>query len=158
MISPTTSESAVSGSPGNRWIGVVLVLAGLAVGAEASTFDVAFLTDPVGPKALPFVVALIFMATGTFLAIRPGQTTRWPSRSTVIRMTGAIATFVGYALLLAPLGFVPATTLCVTSLSRLFGGPWRRSLGAALLLSVTLWYLFVWVLGLPLPLGSSWTR
>ena len=158
MISATTSESSASGGPGNRWIGVALVLAGLAVGAEASTFDVFFLTDPVGPKALPFVVALIFLATGTFLAIRPGAAIQWPRSSTVTRMAGAIATFGTYAALLAPLGFVPSTTLCVTSLSMLFGGPWRRSLSAALLLSVILWYLFVWVLGLPLPLGSLWTR
>ena len=61
-----------------------------------------------------------------------------------------------YAALLAPLGFVVATTLTVASLSLLFDGPWKKSLGAALTLSVVLWYLFVWVLGLTLPLGAVW--
>ena len=71
-------------------------------------------------------------------------------------MAGATAAFGAYAALIAPLGFVVATTITVSALSSLFGGPWKKALGAAVTLSVVLWYLFVWVLGLPLPLGSVW--
>jgi putative tricarboxylic transport membrane protein len=142
----------------NRVAGIVLAALGVAVAAEATTFDVAFLTDPVGPKALPLVAATIFAITGVFLLFRPGLSPGWPTRTVALRMAGAAASFVVYAVLLAPLGFTVSTTLCVGSLSLLFGGPPGRSLGAAVLLSVALWYLFVWVLGLPLPLGALWTR
>ena len=64
--------------------------------------------------------------------------------------------FGAYAALIAPVGFVVATTATVASLSVLFGASLRKAVGAALTLSVVLWYLFVWVLGLPLPLGSVW--
>lgn len=140
----------------DRVAGALLALLGVAVGAEATTFDVMFLTDPVGPKALPLVSAGIFVGVGVLLAARPGAGASWPSRPVLVRMAGAVAAFGVYAALLGPLGFVAATTATVASLSLLFGARWREAVGAATALSVVLWYLFVWLLGLPLPLGDVW--
>ncbi len=141
---------------GDRIAGAVLVALGIGVALDASTFEVAFLTDPVGPKALPLLAASIFVVSGGILLARPGSPHAWPKRAVLLRMAGAVVTFAAYAAILAPLGFTVATTVAVGSLSMLFGGPWKKSLAAALTLSVVLWYLFVWVLGLPLPLGSVW--
>ncbi len=140
----------------DRFAGGVLVALGVGVALEASTFDVAFLTDPVGPKALPLLSAAIFFTAGMILLVRGGEPRVWPTGAVLLRMGAAAAVFGGYALLLAPLGFVVATTAAVGALSMLFGGPWRKSLGSAATLSVVLWYLFVWALGLPLPLGALW--
>ncbi len=154
-----TGEGAPDGSGRtDRVAGALLAALGLAVGAESSTFDVAFLTDPVGPKALPYLTAAIFVGAGGFLLLRPGLPPVWPGRGVLTRMAGATAAFFLYGVVLAPLGFTVATTLAVGTLSMLFEGPVRKSFGAALGLSVALWYLFVWVLGLPLPLGALWTR
>ena len=141
-----------------RVAGVVLVLAGLGIAAEATTFVVGFMTDPVGPKALPYLSAFILVAAGLGLAARPGPGPTWPERPVVARMAGATAAFVAYALLLAPLGFFTSTTLGVGTLSVLFGGPPRKAFAAAALLSAVLWFGFVYGLGLPLPLGALWTR
>jgi putative tricarboxylic transport membrane protein len=140
----------------DRVAGAVLALLGIAIAADASTFEVAFLTDPVGPKALPYLAAFTFLVSGVLLLIRPGAPRSWPDRAVLLRMAGAVAAFGLYAAVLDPLGFTVATTLAVGAQSLLFGGPWKRSLVAALTLSVVLWYLFVWVLGLPLPLGTVW--
>jgi putative tricarboxylic transport membrane protein len=140
----------------DRVAGGALAVLGVGVALEASTFDVAFLTDPVGPKALPLLSAAIFLVAGVVLLVRGGEPRSWPSGAVLKRMGAAAAVFGGYAFLLAPLGFVVATTAAVGALSLLFGGPWRRSLASAGALSVVLWYLFVWVLGLPLPLGAVW--
>ena len=140
----------------DRIAGVLLAALGLAVGAEATTFDVLFRTDPVGPKALPLLAAVVFVASGLYLAVRPGRGGVWPPRAILMRMAGAVAAFGAYAALLAPLGFVVATTATVSALSILFGAPWKKAVGAAVTLSVVLWYLFVWVLGLQLPLGLVW--
>lgn len=140
----------------DRVAGVLVAVLGVAVGAEATTFDVLFRTDPVGPKVLPMLAAAVFVGSGLYLAVRPGPGGAWPARSTLIRMAAAVASFGVYAALLAPLGFVVATTATVSALSILFGGPWKKAVTAALTLSVVLWYLFVWLLGLPLPLGSVW--
>ncbi|MEZ4425332.1 MAG: tripartite tricarboxylate transporter TctB family protein [Gemmatimonadota bacterium] len=140
----------------DRVTGLVLILLGLAVGAQAMTFDVLFLTDPVGPKALPLLSAAVFVLSGVLLLLRPGSAGRWPERPVLLRMAGAVLAFLVYAALLAPLGFVVATTITVTALSLLFDGPWLKSLGAATALSAVLWYLFVWALDLQLPLGRVW--
>lgn len=160
-MSDATPATGVSTPPpprpsGRRASGAVLLLLGLGVGAEATTFNVTFLTDPVGPKALPFLSAVIFVVAGITLLVRPGPEPAWPARPTLIRMAGAVGAFGVYAALLAPLGFVVATTVTVSALSMLFNGPRTKSVAAALGLSVTLWYLFVWVLGLTLPLGTVW--
>jgi putative tricarboxylic transport membrane protein len=146
----------MSDTRADRVAGAVLVLVGLAVGAEASTFNVSFPTDPVGPKALPLLSAVVFVVAGVVLVARPGAGAPWPHRAVLWRMAGAVAAFGAYAALIAPLGFVVATTATVSALSLLFGGPWKKAVGAAVTLSVVLWYLFVWVLGLSLPLGSVW--
>lgn len=157
-VDPIAPGGRADGSTGrtDRIVGALLSALGLAVGAEATTFDVFFLTDPVGPKALPMLSAAIFVGAGLTLMARPKATPPWPGRPTLFRMLGAVLAFGVYAALLGPLGFVVATTATVSSLSLLFGGPVRRSVGAALGLSVALWYLFVWALGLPLPLGTVW--
>lgn len=141
-----------------RIAGVVLTVAGLAVAAEATTFDVTFMVDPVGPKALPMLSAAVFVLAGLALAARPGAGPSWPPRPDVVRMVGATATFVVYALALAPLGFFTATTAAVGTLSVLFGGPPKRAFAAAAVLAGAMWFGFVYALGLPLPLGELWTR
>lgn len=153
---PGTPSDMPAAGITDRVAGAALVLLGVAVAADASTFEVAFLTDPVGPKALPYLAAFIFVVSGALLAIRPGTPRSWPGRTVLLRMSGAVVAFGMYAAILQPLGFTVATTLTMTVLSLLFGGPWKRSLAAALTLSVVLWYLFVWILGLPLPLGGVW--
>lgn len=153
---PGGASTRVPMGRADRVTGALLVALGAAVGAEATTFDVFFLTDPVGPKALPLLSAVILVGAGLTLVARPGVTAPWPARATLVRMAAAVAAFGVYAALIVPVGFVVATTATVSALSLLFGGPSKRSVASALGLSVVLWYLFVWVLGLPLPLGTAW--
>jgi putative tricarboxylic transport membrane protein len=142
----------------DRIAGALLVAAGAGAALEATTFEVAFLTDPVGPKAMPFLAAALFLGGGLGLVLRPGPDPGWPGATTGVRMGAAVVAFLAYAAALPVLGFFVSTTLAMGALSMLFRGDWRRSLGAAAALSAVLWYLFVWALNLPLPLGSLWTR
>ena len=130
---------------------------GTAAAAEASTFDVAFLTDPVGPKALPYLAAGILVAVGLRMAWRPaaggGAGARSPARTGL-----AAAAFLAYAGVLPWLGFFVSTTVVVAVLSELYGAPRPHGLVAAALLTGSLWVLFVHLLGLPLPPGALWIR
>lgn len=138
--------------------GGMLVLMGIAAGLEATTYDVLFMTDPVGPKALPFLVAAIFVVAGLSTLFRPRAAVSLPDRPTLVSMAGAVAAFLLYATLLPFLGFFTATTAVVLALSLLYRGPVVPSLAAALALSGALWLLFVALLSLPLPIGSLWIR
>lgn len=142
----------------DRIFGAVLTLAGIAAGLEATTFNVAFLTDPVGPKALPFVVAVVLIVAGTTSLARPRDAVGLPTRAAAWRMAGAVAAFIGYALVMPWIGFFAATSLVVLALALLYRGPLLPSAMAALGLSGVLWLLFVALLSLPLPVGELWIR
>lgn len=137
----------------DRVAGSLLVLLALLYGLEARSFHVGFAADPVGPRAVPYALAALVGVLGALMAARPGEEPSWPSGAVWLRLLAVLSSLFLYAWLLAPLGFVAATTLEVACLSLLFDGPPLRSLAAALALSVALYGLFDYALGLPLPTG-----
>jgi hypothetical protein len=66
----------------------------------------------------------------------------------------AVSSLTLYASILPFLGFWASTTLEVTALALLFRGPPVKSAAAAVVYSAALYLLFVYVFGLPLPIGS----
>ncbi len=142
----------------DRIVGAALVLIALAAGLEASTFEVSFMTDPIGPKALPYLVSGTLLLAGIVSVLRPRGDPTFPPRPAVLRMVGATVAFTAYALILPSVGFFVSTTAVVTALALLFGGPPVRSGAAAAALSAGLWLLFVRALSLPLPVGELWIR
>lgn len=142
----------------DRIAGSVLVVSGAAMALEATTFDVAFMTDPVGPKALPILVAAMMLFAGVRTLVRPRDEVPLPSGPVAKRMAGAAAAFIAYAAVLPWIGFFLATTLVVAALAGLYRGPVRGSLAAGLTLAAALWLLFVRILALPLPVGDLWIR
>jgi len=142
----------------DRVAGIVVALIGMAIGIEASTFDVMFMTDPVGPKALPYLAAAIMLLGGLGIAVRPRVSPEWPGRMLQLRLVASVLAFMVYAIALGVIGFFVSTTLVVATLSLLYGGPPKKSWATAASLSAALWLLFVQVLGLPLPIGSLWIR
>lgn len=138
--------------------GLVLLAAGVAIGLEATTFDVAFMTDPVGPKALPYLVGLTLVIAGLRTAIQGEVPESIPSGRVLRKLMWAVAAFLAYSLALDVIGFVVSTALVVAALSHLYGAPPKKGMAAATLFSVSLWALFVYVLALPLPIGSLWMR
>lgn len=142
---------------GDRVAGAALVALALGAAFEARTFTVGFLTDPVGPRAIPLVAAALLGAAGVAILRQPATGGGWPGPGRWRGLALAALSLLAYAALLAPLGFVLATTLEVAFLSRLFGGrPWR-SLLAALGFTVVLYVLFVHGLALSLPTGRLFT-
>jgi len=142
----------------HRVPGGVLIAVGLAVALEATGFEVAFLTDPVGPKALPLLAAAALVLAGAHHARRPDAEARWPAGGTLVRMGAGSVALLVYGIVLPWLGFLISTTAVVAALSHLFGAPPKRSVSAALALTLGLWVVFVRLLALPLPVGDLWMR
>lgn len=137
-----------------RLLGAGLVAAAAGAAAvDALTFRVHFPTDPLGPAAFPLAGALLMGLGAVSFWLDPTPAAAWPGRDALTRIGLAILSFLTYALLLAPLGFVVATTLEFAVLAALFGGRPARSLVTGVVFSMALFALFVYALGLPLPLG-----
>ncbi len=141
-----------------RVAGGLLVALAAGIGAEAASFEVAFVTDAIGPKALPYLAALILGSSGLRQIFRPGVDVSWPKRGAAVRMVAAIVAFLAYAAALPWIGFFLSTAGVVSILSRLYDGPRLQSVAAAGALAGILWLLFVAILGLPLPVGELWMR
>lgn len=155
----TRETVGASGPPGRRetrvrrlGAAVVAMVAGAAA-AQALTFKVHFPTDPLGPAAFPVVGALLMgLGAASFWWERPvAQEEAAPGAMSRIGL--ALLSFLAFSLLLSPLGFVLATSLEFAALAVLFGGKVLRGLVAGLVFAVALFALFVFGLGLPLPLG-----
>ena len=138
----------------NRWVGGLFVVTGVAIGLTARSYTVGFMVDPVGPRAMPYLVACLFVVAGVALLIRrrpPGPGTEGTGRIRVQLV--AVGVFLLYAGLINPLGFLPPTVLATGALAKLFGGKWVHGLGVDLILGFALLALFSWGFGLNLPTG-----
>lgn len=150
---------------GGSFVATGIVSAALAVG-----FHVGFLTDPIGPRALPWLGSALLALGGLLMLLRSGAThssmqkppqpdsleDRRNHRITPEQRKVALAllTFLLYAAILSAAGFVLSTALLMTLLARFYGGTWKRGIVAGVAFSASLWLLFVQALGVPLPVGS----
>lgn len=132
----------------------MLFVLALAYGLWARSFELTTMTDPVGPRAFPYLIAVLTGLVGLYLIVDPDRAgERWPKGAVWVRIIGTLVTLVGYAYLLVPLGFIVATTLVVFIMAVVFRGPIIRSGLSALLFSLVTYALFAYALGLSLPAG-----
>ena len=153
------------------------MLMAVAIGAAARTFEVGFLVDPLGPKALPFLVTGLFLVGGLALLLfpagggAPGEDGVWArrgSRPGSLRdprrlpatpgkagrsQVYCILVLLGYASALPFLGFVVSTSLATGALSRVFAGRFLPGLGVGLAIGLGLFGLFTLGFGMELPVG-----
>ncbi|TVR53752.1 MAG: tripartite tricarboxylate transporter TctB family protein [Gemmatimonadales bacterium] len=150
---PDDGDVTPEGTSTDRVAGAVLVVAAVAVAWVSRGFVVGFPADPVGPRALPLFAAGILAAAAGVLLVRPGPDPRWPEAHTALRLGLATLILFAYPALLPVTGFILTTGAGITLLSLLFRGPVLRSGGAAFLFAGGLYLLFVYALGIPLPIG-----
>ena len=138
----------------DRVTGVLLLLFAGWYGYQATTFKVSFMVDPVGPKAFPLILAGLMALLSLYLIIKPDPSPVWPGKSTWLKIGLITLTFIIYAYMMVPIGFVLSTTFVVTALALIFQGPPLKSFVGALVLSAALYGLFDTVLDLSLPTGQ----
>lgn len=137
-----------------RASGMVLLVLSIGYGLRARTFELTTMTDPVGPRAFPYIIAILTAVLSLYLIVAPdAEGESWPSAAAWLRAAAALAVLVGYAYLLVPIGFVAATTLAVFAMAMLFRGPVLSSALSAVAFSLATYILFVYALGLALPTG-----
>lgn len=140
----------------DRIVGVLLLLLSIAYGWTASRFEVGMLSDPVGPKPFPYLIAVCTAAASLWLILRPDPDPQWPPARFWLSLGLVLGSLVAYAYLLVPLGFIVVTTLEMTLLAVLFGARWWQGLAAGLAFSLVVYFLFTAGLNVPLPAGKIW--
>ncbi|MBF9032818.1 tripartite tricarboxylate transporter TctB family protein [Rhodobacterales bacterium HKCCE2091] len=112
-----------------------------------------FLSDVVGPKAFPLIVAAILGLASLVILIFPDPEPRWPGIMQLAEIAGAVVVMILYAQLLPELGFVFATALASFYLSWRLGTPVLQAALAGVVIAVAIYVIFHLVLGLSLARG-----
>ena len=138
----------------NRVAGVVIFVFALFYGLEAWGLKSGFGSGVITPRSFPLLLAVCLGATGVAIFFsKLNVTAAWPAASGWLDTGVLLVSFVAYAYLLVPIGFVAATALETGLVSQRFGAkPWQ-ALVTGLLVSVSLYALFVFALSIPLPVG-----
>lgn len=141
----------------DRLFGVVVIMGALLFIWSASQIQTSFLSDPVGSKTFPTILGILGVLCGVALVLKPGPDADWPHLATLLNLVVALGVMAGYAYALKPLGFLIPTAVCAGVLSFQIHPRVLTSVLTGLLLSVGLFLLFKYALGLGLqPVPKSW--
>lgn len=139
----------------DRIFGLVVLMAALAFIASATQIQTSFMSDPVGPKAFPMIVGAIAGLCGLVMMIRPDPDPEWPKGRTFFALLIAVVVLIGYAYALKPLGFLIPTAITAAILSYQISPRIGPAAISGLGLSVGLFLLFKYALGLGLEAFSK---
>lgn len=148
----------------DRWMGLILVVAGLAVFLRARTFPTLGGMD-YGPDLFPSIAAvglagcgLVIALGGRFRQTAPsGETVRaearGPMRPGVVRLAAVPAAVLLVGLGLDPLGFHIAVGMALAGLLAAFGLRPAAAIGVAIPVIFAIHVVFYTILRVPLPWG-----
>jgi putative tricarboxylic transport membrane protein len=134
----------------DRIFGLVVIVVALAYIASALQIQSSFMTDPVGPRAFPILVASIAILAAIVIAARPDAEPEWPSPIILGRLFIALVGLVAYAYALKPGGFLVPTAAIAALLSYLIVPRAWSAVVTGIGLSVGLYLIFKYALGLSL--------
>ena len=140
----------------DRIVGLIVVVLALAFFASASQLDAPFFADPLGPKAFPILISVASAFAGIVLILRPDAEPKWAGLATFLRLAIATLILIFYAYALKPLGFLLPTALSAGALSYQID---RRAVRASVIgisLSIVLFIIFRYALGLSLFALPRW--
>ncbi|MFK7879949.1 tripartite tricarboxylate transporter TctB family protein [Roseobacter sp.] len=134
----------------DRIFGLVTLFVALAYIASATQIQTSFLSDPVGPKAFPIMIGAVAAICALVMILKPDPDPDWPVMRTWGALAIAVIVLICYAYALKPLGFVIPTAFAAGILSYQISPRPKPALASGIGLSVGLFILFKFVLGLGL--------
>ena len=137
----------------DRIFGVGGLLLAIGFALAAMTINESFLSDAVGPKAFPLIIATILGLSSAVIALRPDESPQWPALGRLVEIFAAAVVMVLYAQLLPEVGFIIATFFASAYLTWRLGSGLVGSLMTGVGTSLGIYVVFHLVLGLSLARG-----
>lgn len=134
----------------DRIFGFLVVALALGYILSATSIQESFLSDPMGPKAFPYLIGAVCALCGAMMILYPDSDPDWPSLSSLGKLALAVVVLVAYAETLKPFGFLMPTAVAAAMISYLIR---PRAMSAVLTgvgLSGGLFVVFKYGLGLGL--------
>lgn len=136
----------------DRIFAIIILLIAVNYGYSAIGIREGFMSDPLGPKAFPFMLTAITIVCALVVLVKPSDTSEesWPDAIGFLRVFGLSAILFLYALALKPFGFLIPTFLVSAAISYLIFPKMQTALLTGVGLSLGLFALFKLVLNLSL--------
>ncbi|MGC9419633.1 MAG: tripartite tricarboxylate transporter TctB family protein [Rhodovulum sp.] len=132
--------------------GIGLVLA-IFFAWQAAIIQESFLTDAVGPKVFPWIIAAVMGLSSLWFLLKPDPDPDWPRLGRLAEIAMAALVMVAYALALPELGFVIATAIAAAYLTWRLGSRPLESVAIGVGTSLGIYVIFRLILGLSLARG-----
>ncbi|MGJ8625837.1 MAG: tripartite tricarboxylate transporter TctB family protein [Sulfitobacter sp.] len=140
----------------DRIFGLAVILVALVYIASATQIQASFLSDPVGSKTFPILVASIAAICGGVMILRPDAEPDWPEGWTLVSVLICVLLLIIYSYALKPLGFLIPTALVSGAISYQILPKARFAALTGVGLSIGLLILFKVVLGLGIRAFGTW--
>jgi putative tricarboxylic transport membrane protein len=134
----------------DRIFGAVMIVLALGYILSAMNIQTSFMSDPVGPRVFPYMVAGVVIICALVMLLKPDPNAEWPAPAMALKIGAALVLLVGYALVIRPLGFILPTVIASAVLSYMISPRLVPAGLAGLGLGIGLYVLFKVVLGLGL--------
>lgn len=110
--------------------------------------------EPLGPRPFPLAILGLMALCAALLLLRRPQIIEWPHKQVLQRLLVLVITLVLYAWGFEWLGFPLATALLTFSIGLLFQATVRAALISGVVMGVSLFFAFDYLLDVTLPLGA----
>lgn len=130
------------------------MLFAIALAIATSRIEYAFASDPLGPRAFPYIIAGLLGSGGLWYFLSPGEAEAWPPRDTLMRAILLIVVTAVMLTLLDKVGFVVVALVLASLCAWLFGATLVASLGIGAAQAAFWFVVFKYLLGTYLPAGT----
>ena len=134
----------------DRILGIITLLISIFYIYATSIIQLSFISDVIGTKGFPYIIAFFLFSSSIWLIFFPKFQAIWPKGKKIIEVFVTAAIFFLYASVLPHLGFVVSTILLTTYISWRMGAAILIAFIYGVIISITIFVLFNYVLGLSL--------
>jgi putative tricarboxylic transport membrane protein len=133
---------------------LVLIVLAVAYGIGGSMIEYAFSSDPLGPRFVPVMLAILLGILTLIYLKFPGSAEGFPAGSALVRVLAVPATLVVSVALMEPLGFAVSILLLTAVVGWIFGASPKLSLMGGVVHAALWWFIFSFLLEVYLPTGA----
>ena len=137
----------------DRIFGAFGILLAIGFALSALAIEESFLSDAVGPKAFPLIIAAVLGLSSAVIALRPDAEPEWPALGRLVEVGAAVVVLILYAEFLPIAGFVIATAFAATYMAWRLGSVPLEAVAVGIGTSVGIYIIFHLILGLSLAKG-----
>ncbi len=135
---------------GDRIFGLLMIVLALGYILSAHTIRTSFITDPIGPRTFPYIVAGLTILCALAMILKPDPDAHWPAGPMLLKLGAALLVLIAYAYTIRSLGFVIPTAIASAILSYQISPRPMPALLTGIGLAIGLFVLFRYGLGLGL--------